>query len=42
MLEKIAGVTLVIKLRTIMLMKADFSYHNRLIFGSRTMDLARQ
>ena len=34
MLEKVAGVALVTKLRVILLMEADFNYHNRLIFGS--------
>ena len=42
MLEKIAGVTLVTKLKAIMLMEADFNYHNRLIFRSWMMDLARK
>ena len=42
MLEKIAGVALVTKLRAILLMEADFNYHNKLIFGKRMMDLARQ
>ena len=40
MLEKIAGVALVTKLREILLMEADFSFHNRLIFGDRMMKLA--
>ena len=40
MLEKIAGVALVTKLRAILLMEADFNYHNRLIFGSRIIALA--
>ena len=42
MLEKIAGVALVTKLRAILLMEADFNYHNKLIFGKRMLDLARQ
>ena len=33
MLEKIAGVAVVTKLRTIILMEADFNCHNRIIFG---------
>ena len=33
-LDKIAGVALVMKLRAILLMEANFNYHNRLIFGS--------
>ena len=41
MLEKIAGVALVTKLRAILLMEADFNYHNKLIFGKRMLDLAR-
>ena len=40
MLEKIAGVALVTKLREILLMEADFNFHNRLIFGDRMMKLA--
>ena len=42
MLEKIAGVALVTKLRAILLMEADFNYHNRLIMGIRMMDLAQK
>ena len=42
MLEKIAGVALVTKLRAILLMEADFNYHNKLIFGKRMLDLARK
>ena len=42
MLEKIAGVALVTKLRAILLMEADFNYHNKLIFGQRMMNLARE
>ena len=42
MLEKIAGVALVTKLRAILLMEADFNFHNRLIFGNRMMKLARE
>ena len=42
MLEKVAGIALVTKLRAILLMEADFNYHNKLIFGQRMMDLARQ
>ena len=41
MLEKIAGVALVTKLRAILLMEADFNFHNKLIFGDRMMKLAR-
>lgn len=42
MLEKVAGIALVTKLRAILLMEADFNYHNKLIFGRRMMDLARK
>ena len=41
MLEKIAGVALVTKLRAILLMETDFNFHNKLIFGTRMMNLAR-
>ena len=41
MLEKIVGVALATKLRAILLMEADFNFHNRLIFGDRMMKLAR-
>jgi hypothetical protein len=33
MLEKVAGVSLVNKLRAILLMEADFNYMNRWVFG---------
>ena len=39
---KDSRVALVTKLREILLMEADFNYNNRLIFGSRMMDLARK
>ena len=42
MLEKVAGVALVNKLRAILLMEADFNMHNKLIFGSRMLDQARK
>lgn len=42
MLEKIAGVAYITKLRAILLLEADFNFHNKLIFGSRMLDLARQ
>ena len=35
-------VEVVTKLSAILLMEADFNYHNQLIFRSRMMDLARQ
>ena len=41
MLENITGVSVVTKLRAILLMEADFNCHNRLIFGDRMMKLAR-
>ena len=41
MLEKIAGLALVNKLRAILLMEADFNMHNKLHFGSRMLDAAR-
>ena len=41
MLEKIAGLALVRKLRTILLMEADFNMHNKLIFGKRMLDRAK-
>ncbi len=41
MLEKIAGVALVNKLRAILLLEADFNFCNKLIFGKRMLDLAR-
>ena len=42
MVEKIAGVAVVTKLRTILLMEADFNCHNRTIFEDRMMKLARE
>ena len=42
MLEKIAGVALVTKLRAILLMETDFNCHSRLIFWDRMMKLARE
>ena len=42
MLEKISGVELVTKMQAILLMEADFNCHNRLIFGSRMMERARE
>jgi len=40
-LEKIAGIALVNKLRAILLMEADFNFDNKLIFGKRMLDQAR-
>lgn len=42
LLEKVAGVALVNKLRAILLMEADMNMHNRLIFGDRMMEVARE
>ena len=41
MLEKVTGIALVNKLRAILLMEADFNFHNKLIFGNRMLSLAR-
>ena len=42
MLEKIAGIALVNKLRAILLMEDNnFNFHNKLIFGKRMLDAAR-
>ena len=41
MLEKIAGVARVTKLRVILLIEASFNCHNRLIFGDRMIKLTR-
>jgi hypothetical protein len=38
MLEKIAGICLVEKLRAIQLYEADFNCHNQFIFGRTAMD----
>ena len=40
MLEKIAGVVLVNKLRAILLMEGDLNFMNKLVFGSRMMKMA--
>ena len=40
-MEKLAGVALVTKLRAILLMEADFNFHNRIIFAKRMLDNAR-
>ena len=40
--EKIAVVALVAKLRAILLIEADFNFYNKIIFGQRMMNLARQ
>ncbi len=41
MLEKVAGLALVNRLRAILLMEADFNFHNRIIFGRRMLERAR-
>ena len=41
MLENIAGLALVNKLRANLLMEADFNFHNKLILGKRIADTAR-
>ncbi|KAL7524606.1 hypothetical protein ACHAWF_001017, partial [Thalassiosira exigua] len=41
MLEKMYGCTLVNKLRAILLMEADFNFSNKVIYGVRMMDNAR-
>ena len=42
MLEKVAGVALVTKLRAILLKEGDFNFHNWLIFGKRMLALTRK
>ena len=42
MIEKIAGVVPVSKLCAILRIEADFNFHNKLVFGQRMMDLARE
>ena len=42
MLEKVAGVALVTKLRAILLKEGDFNFRNRLIFGKRMLALTRK
>ena len=41
MLEKVAGIALVNKLRAILLIEADFNFHNKLIFGKRMLNQAQ-
>ena len=38
MLEKLAGIALVTKIRVILLMEANFNFCNRLIFAKRMLD----
>ena len=42
MLEKVAGINLVDKLRAILLMEADFNFANSLYFGKRTLEIANK
>ncbi len=42
MLEKTLGVTLVSKLRAILLMEADFNATNKIIYGGRMMTNVRR
>ena len=42
MLEKMHGCSLMSKLRVILLMKADFNFSNKIIYGFRMMDNARK
>jgi hypothetical protein len=42
MLEKTLGVTLVIRLRAILLMEADFNATNKIVYGNRMMAKARE
>jgi hypothetical protein len=42
MLEKILGCDLITKLRFILLMEGDFNASNKIIFGKRIMDKARE
>jgi hypothetical protein len=39
MLEKIAGVALVNKLRAILLMEADYNFYNKFVFGFKALDI---
>jgi len=41
MLEKITGLALANKLHAILIMEADFNFHNKLVFGSRMLTAAR-
>ncbi len=42
MLEKMLGVTLVTKLRAILLMEEDFNASNKIIYGARMMEQAKE
>ena len=42
MIEKVAGCTMISKLRSILLMEADFNFANKCIFGVRMLNMARR
>ena len=42
MLEKTLGVTLVTKLRAILLMEGNFNAANKIVYGKRMLDNARK
>ena len=42
MLEKMFGCSLITKLRSILLMEADFNFANKEIFGIRMLDTVRK
>ena len=42
MIKKIAGIALITKLRVILPIEAEFNFHNKLIFGQRIINLARE
>lgn len=42
MLEKVAGCSLITKMRAILLMEADFNFTNKMIYGVRMLDNARR
>ena len=42
MLEKIRGCALINKLRSILLMEADFNCANKLLYGSRMLNIVRE
>ena len=42
MLEKMFGCTLVSKLRSILLMEADFNFANKTVYGMRMLDNVRK
>lgn len=42
MLEKVASISLVEKMRAILLMEADFNFMNKMIYGDRMLSNARR